>query len=62
MGRRANSGQLLLKKIDEAQIISVVCTLLEKYKNADSEKFSSFIQQEQDLAQQILEKIEEGED
>ena len=58
MGRRANSGQLLLKKIDEAQIISVVCTLLEKYKNADSEKFSSFIQQEQDLAQQILDNIE----
>ena len=55
MGRRANAGKLLVKKIEEEQILTVVQYLLERFEQSNCKTFSSFIQKEQHLEQELRE-------
>lgn len=62
MGRRANAGTLLLKKIDEAHIVRVVQLIVERFDQSACDKFSTFIQTEKNLKQQLFSDLQkEGE-
>ncbi len=46
MGRRARSGQLLMKNVPEQQILNIIQQLLTLYNTSPVEKFATFIKRE----------------
>ncbi|HEY4622337.1 MAG TPA: sulfite reductase [Solibacillus sp.] len=57
MGRRANSGELLVKKIDESKIIQVVYELLQLFERSTFKEFHGFIRKEKLNIQQTLAQL-----
>lgn len=60
MGRRASSGQLIVKNIPEDQIVEAVLYILSMFESSSTQKFETFIRQEKNLAQALEKRFKKG--